>query len=274
MHKLLLGIKRDWKKFFASIIFGYTFLWSLLEPTISFLKIDLYGWWKFLGLLILCLIIATIRVWPKSKIVIKLKNTNTKINIFFGDLFAQPQNIAVAVNEYFDSQLGKLVSPRSIHGILIEQVLGKQTILFDNCVDSELSGKHIEVVERPEGKHYRYQIGTTASLRFGDKNYLLFALCQTDSDYKASATPLMMMQALSGLWDKARVCCNGYPISLPLLGTGLAGIGLPAMSILQMILISILIAVKQKEITSEISIVLHKSVFDEVDLDLVECCWR
>lgn len=274
MHQILLGIKRDWFKFIFSAIFGYTFLWSLLEPAISFLKADIYGWPKFIALLLISLIIAIIRVFPKKRITIPLKNTNTKVNISFGDIFKQPHNIAISVNEYFDSKIGKLVSPKSLHGMLIEKIIGGKSEIFDNCINKELLNVPHEINQRTEGNHKRYPIGTTATLPFGDKKYLLFALCHTNEEYKASATPVILLEALDGLWKKARVDCNGYAISIPLIGTGLAGIGLPPMRIIDLILVSILIATKSTEITSEINVVIHSSMFDEVNLDHVLISWR
>lgn len=271
---MMLGLKREPKKSLYAFFFGVTVLWALLNPIIDFFKIDISGGWKFGVFLIIAIIIALIRVYPKGKVAFKLKNTNTQICVYFGDIFSEKENIAISVNEYFDSCLGKLVSEKSLHGMLIKNVLGGKNELFDNAIDESLFGVAFESITRPEGKTKSYPIGTTAVLEFGSKKYLLFALSKTDENYMAYTSPSFMLESLSGLWKKARSICNGYSISIPLIGSGLAKSGLPPMRIIELILISLLFETKKQEITSNINIVLHESVYEEVDLRQIFNYWR
>ena len=49
----------------------------------------------------------------------KLPTTGTKIEIRYGDLFAQPTDWLIGVGEFFDSEVGQVVSKNSLHGKLI-----------------------------------------------------------------------------------------------------------------------------------------------------------
>ena len=202
-----------------------------------------------------------------------MQNTNTKINIYFGDIFKENHCIAIGVNEYFDSILGKPVSDKSLHGILIRNTLGGKKKIFDDAVNKTLKNEHYEVTQRAEGNKNKYKIGTTAILEFGNNKFFLFALTRTDYNFMAYTTPSLMLEALTGLWDKVRNECNGYPISVPLIGTGLGKSGLPPMQIIELILISILYETKKNQITDQINIVLHESVHNDVDLKTILNYW-
>lgn len=271
---IILGLKREPKKSLYAVFFGVTSFWALLKPIIDFRKIDISGWWQFGIFLIIAAIIALVRVYPKDKVTFKLKNTNTQISIYFGDIFSEKNNVAVSVNEFFDSSLGKPVSDKSIHGMLIKNVLGGINRIFDEAVDKSLCNVACDHIERQEGKTKKYPIGTTAVLEFGNNKYLLFALTKTDDNYTAYTSPALILESLSGLWKEARNVCNGYPISIPLIGSGLAKSGLPPMRIIELILTSLLFETKRQEVTSNINIVLHTSVYEDVDLRQILNCWR
>jgi len=274
IKNIVLGIKREPKNVTASFIFSFTLLWSFIEPSIAFLNIDIKGLYKFIIFIILSLIITIIRIYPKDKIHFIIKNTNTKINIYFGDIFKESHCIAISVNEYFDSTLGKLVSDKSLHGMLIKNVLGGKKELFDSAVINTLKKEPFEIIQRTEGNINKYNIGSTATLEFGNNKYFLFALTNTDENFVASTTPSLILESLSGLWNKVRNECNGYSTSIPLIGKGLAKAGLPPMRIIELILISILYETKKNQITDQINIILHESVYNEVDLKSILNYWR
>jgi len=273
-ENIILGLKREPKRSLYAVFFGVTSLWALLKPIIDFCKIDISGWWQFGIFLIIAAIIALVRVYPKDKVAFKLKNTNTQISIYFGNIFSEKDNVAVSVNEYFDSSLGKPVSDKSIHGMLIKNVLGGKNQIFDEAVNKSLCNVTCKHIERQEGKTKKYPIGTTAVLEFGCNKYLLFALTKTDENYTAYTSPALILESLSGLWKEARNVCNGYPISIPLIGSGLAKSGLPPMRMIELILISLLFETKKQEVTSNINIVLHTSVYEDVDLMQILTYWR
>ena len=115
MKNILLAIRRNRKLFAISIIFGITTLWAIYEPFVSICFPDAFSnpnnkYWFLLIFLLPSFIIALIRIYPQKSISIELKNTNSFVNIKFGDLFEQDGLKAISVNEYFDSEIGKPVS--------------------------------------------------------------------------------------------------------------------------------------------------------------------
>lgn len=107
LSRLKLGIIRNPKKFLLSIFFGVTALWAISEPFVTFFSDDINKYWFLFLFGIISIIISFVRIYPKLEVSIPLKNTNTTVKIKFGDLFKQNGIIAIPVNEYFDSEIGK-----------------------------------------------------------------------------------------------------------------------------------------------------------------------
>ena len=98
------------------------------------------------------------------------------------------------------------------------------------------------------GNPKRYKIGTTASIDIGPKRYLLFAFAKTDiNTLKAYATVHELWDALAGLWGSVTVRSNGEPVYIPLVGSGLSGVGLPARNILQILMYFIFLLYQEAE---------------------------
>lgn len=276
MKKQLIGIKRHLKRFFLAIFFGFTTLWAVLEPIFSLLDIQTknYSCCYLIGYFILSLIIALVIVYPKKKVKFGLTNTNTMVEIVFGDLFKTTGHKVISASEFFDSKIGKPVSPKSLQGIFINSILGGHANIFDNAVNTQLASQEIAIVQRVDGKTLKYEIGTTITIEHNQSTYFIFALTNTDNDCNANSTPSLMLKALEGLWNKVRIEGNGIDINLPLIGNGLSRIGLPPSQLIQLTLISLLKAVKERDLSSTIRIVLTEDVFDKIDLEIIKNNWE
>lgn len=275
-NKIFIGIIRHPKRFLLAIGFGYATLWTVLEPVFSIanLKTTGYNCPYLIAYILTSIIIGIFVIYPKRKVQFDLNNTNTKVEIEFGDLFATTGHKVIAVSEFFDSKIGKPVSPKSLHGIFIEKILGGHTSIIDDAVNTQLAGKQIDNIQRVDGKTLRYEIGTTITIEHNQSIYFLFALTNTDNDCNANSTPSLMLKALEGLWDKVRIEGNGVDINLPLIGNRLSRIGLPPSQLLQLTLISLLKASKERDLCSTIRIVLKIDIFDKIDLEIIKNNWQ
>lgn len=276
MRNIFIGISRHPKRFFLAIAFGYTTMWAILEPIFSIanLKTTGYNCPYLIGYGLLSILIGIVVVYPKRKVQFNLSNTNTKVEIEFGDLFKAVGHKVISASEYFDSKIGKPVSPRSLQGIFIEKILGGHSNILDAAVDTQLAGKHIASVQRVDGKLLKYEIGTTITVEHNQSIYFLFALTNTDNDCNANSTPSLMLKALDGLWNKVRIEGNGIDINLPLIGNGLSRIGLPPSQLLQLTLISLLKSAKERDLSSTIRIILTQDIFDKIDLEIIKNNWK
>ncbi|MGZ8906186.1 MAG: macro domain-containing protein, partial [Methylobacter sp.] len=215
------------------------------------------------------------KVWKPAKIEVKIANSNTVIEVLFGDLFEQSGIRAIAVNEFFDSKIGKPVSDKSLHGMFLQKCFGGHPEPFDKQVDEQLKNIQSSEVEKIDGKTKLFPIGTTALVNVNQDRYLVFALSKTDPNTcKAYSNVSMMWDALHELWQRARIESGGHDLNLPLVGSGLSGLGLPILDLLNLIILSAITETKSKEITQRIRVVLHRDRFDDLDLRDLKKHWE
>ncbi len=275
LKDLWRGIKKHPVKLLGYAFTAFSILLTVFRGLNLIPGVEIDGWLAFWSVLAMSIIYALKKVWKPSKIKIKVANSDTTIEVLFGDLFAQDGLRAIAVNEFFDSQLGKPVSAKSVHGYFLNKCFGGHPEPFDKQVDEQLANEKHEVIPRPQGRAKKYKIGTTAIVTAESDRYLVFALTHTDSaTCMATADVTMMWIALHHVWQRARAECSGNPLNLPLVGGGLAKIGLPTRDLLNLIILAAITETKEKVITQQIRIVLHRDRFEDLDLRDVENHWR
>lgn len=210
----------------------------------------------------------------KKSIVLKIHATN--IIIKFGDLFKQDGWKAIAVNDFFDSEVDDMhVSAKSLHGIVLNKFWKNNITNWDQQVSASLIDiKSLGNISKKTGKSAQHKIGTTAITKINNECFLCVALSKTNTyNLQASTNPAELYQAIIGLLKKSREVCAWDPLNIPLLGSGLARVGLKANMIVQLILIAIYEESKKGEITKEIRIILPKDKKDEINLNNILKDW-
>ncbi len=270
------GIYRHpWKT--AQYIFtSFSVIFTLVRAITYFIPaIKIEGWFALTAAVVISIGFGLRKVWKPSRIEIPVAHCNTIIEVVFGDLFRQDGIRAIAVNEFFDSKLGKPVSDKSIHGIFIQTCFGGHPETFDKQVDEQLRNIKSVEVAKVEGKSKCYPIGSSALITVNQDRYVAFAFAKTDPNTcKASSDVTMMWDSLHKLWQRLRIESGGHAVNLPLVGSGLSGIGLPTRNLLDLMILSAITETKEKEITQRIRIVLHRSRFDDLDLRDVGQHWK
>lgn len=214
-------------------------------------------------------------IWRPARVVIAAPMSNVAVEIAFGDIFKQDGVVAIPVNEFFDSEVGLPVSAKSLHGVFLQRCFGGHADAFDRQLAAKLSGRDPDVVTRQQGKGQRFQIGTTAAIEAAGRRFLAFAFTHTDiATSKASADVPQMFAALAGLWKAARAELGGDALNVPLVGSGLSGVGLPARELLNIIILSFLDETKRQVIAHKLRIVLTWDRLSEVDLREVKRLWE
>lgn len=256
---------------------SFSMIFTIIKALNHFVpQVQIEGTFSLLFTFIISVGFAFKKIWKPSKVEICIATCAAKIEVVFGDIFEQEGIRAIAVNEFFDSKLGKPVSDRSLHGILIKKCFGGHAEPFDKQVSAQLANEQFDVVpEKTEGKNQRYKIGTTAILEANSDRYIVFALSHSDPvTCKASADVTMMWNALDLLWARARTECGGHSLNLSLVGSGLSGLGLPTRDLLNLLILSAITVTKANEVTTKIRIVLHRDRFNDLDLREVKKHWE
>lgn len=271
------GISRHPLKTVGLVYLAFSALFTLFQA-VNFFDSRV----KFEGLIYLVLLttlsiaFAFWRVWKPSNICIPVDHTNTAIEIVFGDLFKMSGIKIISVNNFFDSEIGRPVSDKSLHGIFIQRSFGGHPQGFDAQVDAQLANEPFDdVPQKQDGKTKSYAIGTTALIDVAGDPYILVALAESDpATCKASSDVTKMWLALHGAWQRARIEAGGHDINVALVGSGLAGLGLPTRDLLNLIILSAITETKAQEITRKIRIVLHRDRFEDLDLRDVKQHWE
>lgn len=213
--------------------------------------------------------------WRVAKVTIPVKQSNISIEVAFGDIFECDGITAIPVSEFFDSEFGLPVSPNSLHGIFINRCFGGHPQAFDKQITNQLAGVRPAQVKKEHGKTARYPIGTTTVLEAAGKHYLTFAFTHADpKTCKASADVPQMFEALSGLWKHSRIHMNGNALNLPLVGSGPSGVGLPAVDLVHILLLSFLDESRRQVITQKLRIILTWDRLDEINLRQLKESWE
>ncbi len=276
MRDLWNGIVRHPLKTINYTFVAFSVMWTLTEGLNYFVPgINIKGLGALGVLILISMGYAFRQVCKPCKIEIKVSNSDTIIEVVFGDLFQQAGIRAIAVNDFFDSKLGRPVSDTSLHGIFLKKCFGGHPEPFDKEVNEQL--KNIESIEceKVEGKTKSFPIGSSVLILVNDDRYLAFAFAKTDpKTCKAYSNVTMLWDSLHQLWQRARVESGGYPLNLPLVGSGLSGLGLPTHDLLNLIILSAITETKAKPVTQRIRIILSKDRFEDLDLRDVKQHWE
>jgi len=130
-------------------------------------------------------------------------------------------------------------------------------------------------VQRQQGKTKRFPIGTSAMIDADGQRFLAFAFTHTDpATCKAYADVPQMFTALTGLWGTARTVLGGDALNLPLVGSALSGVGLPARDLVNIIILSFIDETKRQVVAHKMRIILTWDRLSEVDLREVKRFWE
>ena len=121
------GIRNRPRRFIVTLFVCYSVVWALVEPFMTFIVKEPPGITMYSLMVLISLSVGVVGAAPAKELVLKMKNTDTKIRIIFGDLFAMDGGRVIPANEFFDSEIGQPVSPKSLHGIFINRILGGQS---------------------------------------------------------------------------------------------------------------------------------------------------
>lgn len=277
LNDLWFGVtKHKWKT--ATYVFtSFSVLFTVVKVTTQFFpSVQIAGLAPLTAAVVISCGWGLWKVWKPSKTTIKIAHASTCVEIVFGDIFLQDGIRAIGVSEFFETQLGQPVSDKSLHGAFLKRHFSGYQDSIDRQLEKQLvSETYSEVQDKAEGKDRCYPIGTTALIEVNEDRYILFALAKTNhANCKVYSDVELMWRALHKLWQRARGECNGSPLNLPLVGSGLSGLNLPTRDLLNLVILSAITESKAHEITQMIRIVLRRDRFEDIDLREVKQYWE
>lgn len=205
-------------------------------------------------------------------------NNGHALYVQYGDLFdekevknpSERRNIVVPVNCCFDTRVDNhIISEKTVHGKVLKHLYesGRYTEeSLTKLIEKSLENveyKHLSEQEKPEGNRNRYPVGTVIDLPESENtHYFLWALSTFDSNLKAHTSIQEYVLAVQKLIEACNTESEGFPVVLPLVGTGLSRTKKNQQDILQY-LINIC-RLNQSEINCDIHIVVRENVKNEI----------
>lgn len=208
------------------------------------------------------------------------------ISVIEGDLFKygfenrkkQKNIIVIPVNTSFDTHITKntekeqfpLVSDTTLHGKWLQRFLhsGNSTDVLDKRIEISLQNQGLSSTKNSltkSGKQYSYPVGTTAIIENQNAIYYLLAISSFSDCNVAKSSKEKIKIALRELLKLYNEHGQGYPLYLPLIGTGRSRAGLDFQESYDLI-----ITVLQENldyIQGEITIVIQPSIIHQINTE-------
>jgi hypothetical protein len=223
-----------------------------------------------LGVIIVSFSVSLIRVFPLQKFSRKFSEPDCEVEVKVGDLFAQETDLVIGMSDTFDTDLGAQISPRSIQGQFLEKCFNSDATKLRKFLDEALKNEKFEAdLEKIEGNNQRYPIGTIAIVDSGNQKFYCSAYSKMKVNLEAESSVEAISQSLSVLWNKVREKSAQEEVSMPVIGAGLSRLNVSYDFLIKNIIFSFFTASKQKIVTKKLTIVIHPSDLEKVDLSLI-----
>ena len=187
---------------------------------------------------IVCFLIVGCTLSRRKRFEVICGNNGHKLYVQYGDLFdanevlnpCERRNIIIPVNRCFDTIVDNhLVSEQTLHGIAFKQLYSSVRYTeqsLNAAIQRQLSNQpyqDIDIIDKPEGNLRRYPVGTIADIPSDETTHLfLWALSTFNRELKAQTSMQDYALAVQKLIEACNSESEGFPILIPLVGTGLS----------------------------------------------------
>ncbi|WP_371781071.1 macro domain-containing protein [Streptosporangium subroseum] len=234
------------------------------------------GWYYLLGILVVSVGWATIRAWPRAEYSRYFPVLDITVSITVGDLFDQEGHLVIGMSDTFDTDVPKVIKDHSVQGQLLSREYRGDIKRLDYELGQALKGVELVAVEsiqsKPHGKRKRYPVGTVPVLGTVQRRYFCCAYSMMSNSCVAQASPEGIWTSLARTWEIVRESAQHDPVSIPIIGSGLARLSgqLSRTDLVRLILLSFLVASRQRIVTKHLHIVIHPTDALEMDLRQME----
>lgn len=273
---------------FTGIVFTLWSFVSLFNPLEGFLSNNitilgkiLIGFLVLLSVFILGTIVTSIYVICSNQRCIGESLKGNKVYVKYGDMYSpdiikkgynDKRIIVVSVNRCFDTIVDdELVSLNSQHGKVFNELYEAHKYnpkTLNRKISNLLAGNnYIELDPRakPKGNTKRYNAGTIVNLQVDNKlSYYLIGLSYFDKYLNAHTKKEDFVIAVQKLIEFCNRNSQGYPVILPLLGSGLSRTGINLKDILNYLVDAF--AINKNIIINDFYIIVWKDNKDKVSI--------
>ncbi|MGZ9736772.1 macro domain-containing protein [Flavobacterium sp. GNP002] len=248
---------------FGTIWLFIEFLSALFEDVKSYTTN--HNWVFLVSTIIISLIFGFWFAWPVIIMNRKFKSSNTEICIKVGDLFSQPHNLVVTSSDFFDTSIpqGTRVSLKSQ---MIDKFYSGNIATLDTLIQTSLTNQGAVGTfdNSKSGKKYRFPIGTIAVIPTQQNKIFITVLATLtfrNNIKQTTSDPSKLHIALNELWKQIRIEGRMKEVSLTILGSGLSGINLSNLMVIESIIMSYAIHSKTNRVSDKLTIVVPENKY-------------
>ena len=248
--------------------------------------VDATFWYKFwvsagvlAGIYLVCAIVLIVIVLCQNKKKVADGYNGKGVYLLYGDLFdpkivkGEKRYIGFAVNRCFDTIVDDdLISATSVHGIAFNKLYSHNLHTpqsLDAAIQGAIKGNPaftmVAQADKPKGNLKRYEVGAYANLTIDTKlNYLLLGLTWFNSNLNAKSSKQDYVLAIQKMIETFDMEAQGYPVLIPIIGTGRSHTDLTENEALEYMIEAI--KINQEKVTSDIYIVVYEDAKNRVSI--------
>ncbi len=199
----------------------------------------------FIGLYLVSFIIVSIWLCCTKNIEV-FSTDKHSVYIHFDDLLNneivnnkfEQKHIVINVNRCFDTIVNnELISEKTLHGKVFNTLYEEKKYTVETlqeAINNSLAGIDYDEISKeikPQGNLKRYKIGSIAKIDDSNtKSYYLLAMSTFDKNLNAHTTKQEFVLAIQSLIEYCDNNSQGFPVLMPLLGSGLSRTGIDSCS--------------------------------------------
>lgn len=230
------------------------------------------------GAWFICFLVVGLILSNKKRFDVITVNNGHKLYLQYGDLFdknevnnfSERRNIVIPVNRCFDTVVDNhLISERTLHGMAFKRLYSNNLYTeesLNSAIQQLLTNKEFENItesDKPVGNRKRYPVGTVVDLPcYGEEHYLLWSLSTFDSNLKAHTSMQEYALAVQKLVEACNTESEGFPIVLPIVGTGLSRTKKEQRDVITYLLNAF--RLNKNEINCDIHIIINEDIKGEI----------
>lgn len=204
---------------------------------------------------------------------VKTGLTSSVIDIKFGNMFCEKGCYIIGVNDFFCGEVcEERVSPKSLHGLAVNRFWGLSQDRWNKDLREQLIKAGFDGDEHVPGQ-YKFPIGTAIHVKKKQQNFIFTSLTDTDENYVMTASVSNLVTATQAALRTARKKCSDDEIVVPLLGSGLARVGLSAPMIFEVILAATIEETNRQKVTNRIKFILPFSEYGHINIEKIAKGW-
>lgn len=229
-----------------------------------------------IALIIIILILALVSNWKSLSHDCFLANEDSKISLIVGDIFKSHSAVVIPTNSTFDTLMdGDFISLQSVQGQFQNKYFKNNLIELNSKIEQGL--RNVEYKNICDGRRTntkRYPIGTTCKISIGANHFYLLAIADINESGKPENTSFQnLTTALETLWQTLNRSGHNENLSIPLIGTGRAGIKAASRDkVIQEIVFSFIASAKEMKVTEKLNIFIHPKDYTRKNIHWSDAC--